>query len=351
MKKLYYLFIMLLFVVMFYGVEGVKANTSATIASGATNSVVTISRSVTGATSPVTSTFTYTITKVSGPGTVGSFPPSASPQIVMSSQALSGTTATKTTTVSLVGATFSKPGDYIFTVVEASSSNSTTYPKDTSNSYTIKVQVRNHAENDFASPMDATIQLFSGTGSSATKLADNASLAFTSAASYKTITLTKTIEGTMADTDDSFPFTITIKGGSVGDVYSISGGTSATGCTVPSGSTSCDLAVSLKHGQTATITGVRDGQTYTFSETANSTTNKYQTFINGSTTNDKSLASDRTVGSSNSNTVVNKWNQAVVTGLMIRFLPYVLVISAAIAGIAFIAIRNSRRAREESIEL
>lgn len=351
MKKIKLMLTMILSLALFGGMGSVKANTQATIANGATNSTITIQRSVTGASSPVTNTFTYTVTADSGNPATATGVPTGTHTIVMSAQALSGTTATKTTSISFAGAKFPKPGDYVYTITETNTSDANTYPRDTSNSYTVKVSVRNHTATDFSTAMDATILLFNGTGTSATKKSDNSTVTFTKAAAYKTITLAKTVEGTMAETDAEFPFTITIKGGLAGDKYTISGGVSPTGCTVASSATSCNLTVSLKHGQTATISGVRLGQTYTFSETGNTTTNKYQTFINGSTTNSKSLASDLTVAATNANTVKNVYNQAVLTGIVTRYLPYVLVVAIAIAGIVFVVIRNSKKAKEEDIEL
>lgn len=347
MKKVKFLLAMVAAVALFGGMGAVKANTAATIASGATNSSITIERKVTGATGPVTNTFTYTITETSKPtGATTTGVPTGTKTIAMTAQALSSGTATKTVDLSFVNATFSKPGDYVYTITETASSDSTTYPRDTANSYTVKVSVRNHTASDFTTAMDATILLYSGTGSSITKITTGKA-AFTSAASYKSITVTKTVEGTMADTDASFPITVTIKGGIAGDVYSITGGTSATGCTVASSATSCSVTVSLKHNQMATITGIRNGQTYSIAETANTTTNNYQTFINGSTTNSKSTSSDLTVGASNSNTIVNKWNQDPLTGFATRILPYILIVLIAVGAITYVAIKNSKNKKTD----
>lgn len=350
MKKINFILAIFTLLTLFGGMGIVSANTAAKVASGASNSVITIERKVTGATSPVTCNFTYSVAETSKPsGATVSGAPTGTKTVSMSSQALSSGTATQSTTISFVNATFSKPGDYVYTITETNTCDTTTYPKDTAHSYTVKVSVRNHTATDFTTAMDATILLYSGTGTNTSKITTGKA-AFTQAAAYRTITVKKTVEGTMADTTTAFPVTVTIKGGNAGDVYSISGGTSPTGCTVASGATSCSVTVSLKHNETATITGIKNGQTYSIAETANTTTNNYQTFINGSTTNSKTTSSDLTVAATNTNTIVNKWNQDTLTGVVTRFLPYVVLVAIVLALIVFIIVRAVKSKGYDKIE-
>ena len=108
MKKIKIILAIFTMIALVGSAGSVKANTAATIASGATNSSITIERKVTGATSPVTCTFKYTVATVTEPGTVGGTTTfKGEKSIAMSAQALSSGTATKTTSISLVGATFS----------------------------------------------------------------------------------------------------------------------------------------------------------------------------------------------------------------------------------------------------
>ena len=342
MKKLKLFLAILSVFALFGGVGVVKANTAVTIASGDTNSSITLSRAVTSAKQKVTNTFTYTITAdSSNPAGVTGLPAAGATTtktIAMSAQALSGTTATKTTTLSLVGVIFTKPGDYIYTVTETGTTDSTTYPLDTTNKYTFKVSVRNTSASNFQ--LTATILLYTGTGSSATKKTDNTTFAFTKAATYRTISITKNVQGIMADTDDYFAIKVTINGNS-GETYTVTGQSKSGAPTSITSGTATTLY--LKHGETAQIAGVINGKTYSFEELADATSNKYEaTYINGSTTNSK-LSGTKTVGATNTNTIVNEDSSpGVLTGLAIKFLPFVLIVAAALAAIIVLLVKNSK---------
>ena len=250
--------------------------------------------------------------------------------------------------ISLTGATFANNGDYIYTVEETGSTDNTTYPKDTTNKYTIKIFVRNASATDFSSKV-VTVQLYSGVGASATKLADNASFTFTSAAVTRTITINNTVQGNMADTDKYFDMAVTISG-NPGDSFAITGqtGSGDSSCTVASGATSCTANISLKHNETATISGVKTGTTYSFSEVV---PDGYQGSINGATATTGTINSgNKTVGVTNTNTIVNSSDSQVPTGMILKVLPYVIIVALAVAAIVFVVVKNNKKKEEVEVK-
>lgn len=339
MKKLK-LFLMALIVGLSFGNVDIANAATGSISSTTTNHAITLSREVTGVTNKVTNTFTYTVTAGSNPSGATDIPTTKT--IVFNGATPSSNKVTQSATLDFAGATFTTNGDYTYTIKETGSSDSTTYPVDSSNTYTVKISVRNASETDFTSDKKVTMILFKGEGGSATKL-NNTTFNFTKEAVFRTITIAKTVEGTMADPDTYFAVAVTIAG-SDGNTYSVSGQTkSGASTTITQGTAG---TIYLKHGETVTISGVKNGSTYSFNETAVS---GYATYINGSTTNSTSSGS-KTVGATNSNTIKNVYNASAITGLFTRFTPYIIMSAAAIIGVTLIAVRQVRYRRLEALE-
>lgn len=344
MKKIKLVLIVVTVTICFFGIGSVKA-ASGSITSSTTNHAVTLSRTVTGVTNKVNVTFTYTISPDSSNPSGASGAPT-SKTISFSNVTPTSGSATQTTTLDFAGMTFSKNGDYVYTVKETASNNATVYPVDSTNTYTVKFAVRNASATNFNTVV--TILLYTGTGASATKKSDNTTFTFTKPAATKTITIKKTVEGNMADSNEYFAINLTVNGGS-GDSYSITGQSksgAATSITMNTASTPTGTqTIYLKHNETATISGVPVGATYSFVETG---ATSYNTYINGSSTNDKSSGS-KTVGDTNTNTIKNTFNSDTLTGLANKVLPYVVMITLALAAIAFVVVFTVKHKKYETI--
>ena len=146
------------------------------------------------------------------------------------------------------------------------------------------------------------------------------------------IKIANTIEGNMAEPTDYFKVKVIING-TVGDKYTISG-QSYTGAdketTYTVKSTDNYAYIFLKHGETITIgDGTSDdklssGTSYSIEETQND----YETYINGSTSNNKSSGTLTTSTTSNTNTVTikNVKGEPVQTGVNLKYMPFIIVI-------------------------
>ena len=124
---------------------GVFANTIAT--GDLTGNPITLRRSVSGITNPVTNTFSYTVTSSSTPtgASVTGYPTSAS--IAFNNVSPTSGTAEQTTTLDFSAANYSAVGDYEFTITESASTNVSNYPIDTAdNDYTAIVSVRYYTD-------------------------------------------------------------------------------------------------------------------------------------------------------------------------------------------------------------
>ena len=358
MKKLR-LFLALFTIAICFGMIGTVKAVSGSVTSSTTNHAVTISRTITGAANNVTNNFDYAITPAEDYSGVTGVP--YDPSVYFSNAAPTSGSVTRTATLDFTGMTFEKNGDYIYTITELYSMNGITYPVDSTNKYTVKFFVRNASATDFSSKV-VTIQLYTGQGSTATKRSGSTAttLPFTSAAVLRTITINKTVEGNMADADKYFDIDLTINGDATtaGDSYVITGQTASnptTSCTMPSeeptGDISCTATVKIKHNETITISGLKTGQTYSFSETVPS---GYQASINGGTavqapgTAESGIKAVAATG--NANTIVNSSSSNVPTGLIKKYLPYVIlliVVVAAIIGIVVVSVKNKKQDTEK----
>lgn len=340
MKKLKLFLSVFMMAAMFGGMAVVSAATG-TITNTTTNHAITLSRSVTGVTNKVSNTFNYSVTADSNnPATATGIPTGGT--VVFSGVTPTSGTATATGTIEFSGAEFTKNGDYSYVIKETSSTDSTTYPVDTANKYTIKVSVRNASETDFTNDKVVSVTVYKGEGASATKQ-NSSTITFTSASVTRTITIAKTVKGTMADADEYFGIKVNV-GGATGATYAVTGQTKSGAPTSITAGT--DATLYLKHGETATISGVVNGTTYSFQE-LNAT--DYTTKINGTVASDKKSGS-KTVGATNSNTIENEWNRDVLTGVVLKYIPYIVIIGLAIAAIIVVAVRNKKQKEATEIE-
>ncbi len=337
MKKLKLIVAIFMSVALFGGMSSVNAATGS-ITNTTTNHAITLSRTITGVSNKVTNTFGYTVTAdSSNPTGVTGMPTTGS--VAFSAVTPSSNTATATGTLELSGTTFTKNGDYVYTVQENSSTDATTYPVDTANKYTIKISVRNASATDFTSNKQVTILLYEGTGSTATKINTN-QFDFTSSSVLRTITIKKTVTGNAAETDVYFPVSVKVTG-NTGETYSITGQSYSGTGKITSLTSGTAGTIYIKHNETITINNVPQGKTYEFTETDRK---GYTPTVNG--TSGYSSGS-KTVGTTNANTINNELNSPVPTGLILKYLPYVLIVAVAVAALVFVIIRSTKNNKKE----
>jgi len=316
---------------------------------------LTITRTITNAKNNISNTFTYTITADSNNPENGVTGIPEHPTVVFNNVAPSGTpaTATATGTISLSSATFTKNGDYKWTLTEtATSDESGNYPVDSTNTYTIKASVRNATTSGrLSSDEGKQVVFFVYTGTTTqdntTKLdfskQDPDQILFTSATAYKHIEIKKEVTGNMADVDKDFTVSVTL--GTTGQTFSVYG--SNNNVTTISGGVATDLT--LNHNDTIIIGAGADGEstneipvgmTYSYTEAAE--TNYTQ--VSGASVTDKAVS--RT-DATNVNNIVNNYETNTITGAFLKVLPYVVIVAIAVAGVVYLVIRNKKQKQIE----
>lgn len=168
------------------------------------------------------------------------------------------------------------------------------------------------------------------------KLGDN-DAAFENTYSVGTLSVTKTVDGNLGDTNKYFAFTVTLTGDAektgYADAYEITGGSYENPETIAIGS---PVTVYLKHGETISIANLPYGVSYTVTET-DYESDGYETTKSG----DTGTINAATQTASFTNTKTGE----VDTGITLDSLPYILIVAVVLgAGAAFII---SRRKVEE----
>ncbi|MBQ6477150.1 MAG: hypothetical protein IJI43_01795 [Bacilli bacterium] len=331
------------------------------------------SREITNNGAIINNTFTYTVTNGSSnpatvtiPGTVtisfssktpssGSATQTSAPLI--SENAWLGVDNWPGTSTKL---NYTKPGTYTFIVTETASTNATIYPLDT-NTYTVTIFVANNlnANNEPDGTFTKTYIASVKTGTS-TKITKTGTAPFTKAANRAYLQITKKVTGNAADATKCFQMTITLSGYINSEVYNITGSSCSTGTnnvtsvTMPSsGTTAQTIKVQLKHNDVVKI-GYGNGgpqlpvngtnTKYTIAETAET---GYTTYINGSSTaatstGEKTLS---TTQSSNNYTFRNDKQETTPTGIIIRTLPFLILIALSVIGV--VAILKTKKLEED----
>jgi len=321
-----------------------------------TNNIVTLQRTVSGVSNPVTNTFTYTITNTDKPdgATVTGAPTSASIAFNGSESVATGS-AVKTTTIDFANADFSKPGDYTWTISETGTGNTANYPIDTAdNDYTVIVSVRNVLDGDNV-PTGAYTGSLILKNKAGTKV-DTAT--WTSAASLTYISATAKTTGNLAETDQCFAYTLTIPAtGSVnaGDKFTINNTSTCTGSDteVTAGTAA---TIYLKHGDAITV-GQKDGTnelpvgaSYTWTK-ASDTSTGYTNKIDGTTaatiTKTTVAVSDDNFNTANVTAFENNKDADPQTGIITNIWFYIILLTIGAFGIFFIIARRKKEDEEE----
>lgn len=229
------------------------------------------------------------------------------------------------------GISFSAPGYYNFTLKETSSGNPNIAYDPTI--YNIQVQV---VWDDVA---QGTLKVagITATVQGAEKKSDNAAFNNTPAATGF-LTVTKTVAGNAANTDDEFEFTVTLSGVEGKYTATINGNPAKV-------AEKGNNVYTLKHGQILTISNLPVGATYTVKEQEDlgGYDSVVDNTIDGDTTDgvvDGTIASGANATTFENTKVVN-----VITGVFMDVLPYALIVVVAAAACFFFMTR--RRNRED----
>ena len=350
----------LLMLVMVFAVALVSVNVNATCPGSIDTTTntdaakITITRKVEDVSSAVTNTFGYTVTAdSSNPGTVTGAPTTAS--IAFSSVSPTSNVATATTQLDFTGVTFSKLGTYKFKVEETSSTNSTLYPVDSSNYYTVIVEVRNTVDTTDSKTITSdcgsvTLLQTAYKNNAGTDDTTKSAIEFSSAVKTH-FTISKTVTGNMGDRDEYFKFKVTV---STAGAYTIDC-TTTSGITYDGNSvtqptaydTTGDTYVYLKHGESCTVglSASSDEEipaSYTW-EVVEQDATDYTTYVNSGSTATKTKASAAldTTPSNNVAAFENNQESSTLTGLFLNIWPFILLV--VIGGSGLYAIKKTSK--------
>ncbi len=331
---------------------------------------ITLTRNITDVTNPVSINYHYTIAAdESNPASVVNLPRTADlnfEAVVPNEEHV----ATATYMLDLSGVSFSKVGDYKFTVKESSSTATSRYPLDR-DVYYIYAYVRNEL-NEAGSPTGNLVATLAGQVLQNDEGDKMASAVFESAAVNTYIEVSNENVGDLADFGKYFKYQIDLSNASALERYVVSGQDAEVVYEGEALSTATELIggssenyIYLKHGQTVTIGGDNDlnqipiGLEYTVSLTS---AEGYTSLLDGSaelttaakttlavpgpnakqSTRDKFAAANTTLGRNEKNA---ESAGGVLTGIVSGVTPFVIVV--AIGGLCIFGYSKLSRKRDE----
>lgn len=251
----------------------------------------------------------------------------------------SGTSVSKDVTVTFPKDIFTSVGIYRYKITQTIPANTGVEVKSSTTQYQyLDVFVQNKAGDTglevayfvLASTANNTASSTSYTGKSD---------GFQNTYNSHTLTVKKEVAGNQGNRNQDFYFPITItnsEGTTKKYNYTKTGGTGTF--TFTSGTSQ---TISLKHGETIEITGLTAGDTYTVSEDpADGYTTTYKIDTGNetpyTTALTDSISADRTI------TFINTKNASTPTGVILTFMPYILMILAGFV-VASLFLRRKRR--------
>lgn len=236
--------------------------------------------------------------------------------------------ATKTTTLSLAGAIFTKPGVYRYGVAETTEGGSGLTVDSTK--YIVDVYV-GYDTVDGAESTNLSILQTLTKKENATEKSD---ITFKNTFASQLLTVSKTVAGNMGDRTKGFSFTLNITADG-----KLSANTTITAVkTAQDGETSevtvtvgSDSTFTLKHGETLAVPGLPEQTSYTVTETKD---DDYTTMVDSTGTFDTTNNKVSNTMSENGNTeaFTNTANKTVDTGIILDIAPYIIIFVIAIVG-------------------
>ena len=234
------------------------------------------------------------------------------------------------TFVGLTQTTFDKTGVYVYTVKEtAGTTPGMTYSK---KEYTVYVYVGKDKNIIAVKAYDNE------------NTAEKKPIVFDNAFTTKSLTVTKTVEGNMGDTEKKFDFTLDVtgcdqlpEGSAIAATINRSNG-STENDTVTVGT---QFTFQLAHGDSLVVSNLPINVAYKVAESDYSGEG-YTTTMNDETT----LEKESTMRDVDTVAVVNTNGTTIDTGVMIDFAPYVLIFIVAV-GAAVMFIRKRKTSTEE----
>lgn len=265
----------------------------------------------------------------------------------------------------LDGLTFDKPGTYVYSLTEnESSNNNVAEDNDTSENLYVVVNVQwADADNPGGSTVIQSAYMMTTLSDTDTKVTD---ATFTNTAvTNSDVTITNTVKGTAANTDEYFAYTVILRDGtgSYAIEYSDSSDTTYSNPTTieakPDGADESGYAVTiyLKSGQSATIKNLPEGADYSVTQAANDydsssyliSDSDTASISTDSTTDGESLEATGSVDDANADTVAftNTKGFVAATGITSNTLPFVMIAAIAVAGVVVLLVKRRRRSYEE----
>lgn len=236
--------------------------------------------------------------------------------------------ATGTATLSLAGASFTKPGVYRYGVTETTTGGAGLTVDSTK--YIVDVYVGYDTVEGAESADLSILQVIikkDGSG-------DKSEIAFKNIFASQSLTVSKTVAGNMGDRTKDFSFTLNITAND-----KLSADTTITAVkTAQDGYTSevtvtvgSDSAFTLKHGETLAVPGLPEETAYTVTETKD---DDYTTTVDSTGTFDADNNKvTNTVGSTgNTEAFTNTASKIVDTGIILDIAPYIIIFVIAIVG-------------------
>lgn len=309
---------------------------------------IPITRKITNVSNPVTNTFSYTITPdTNNPTGATNLPSSAT--IQFSASTVVNHVATATGNIDFSGASFSKPGDYYFTVSETSSSDPTNYPVDPT-TYTAIASVRFNSNMDTL--LVTLVQKMENSSS------DKVDAIWSSAAPRTYFEIAASTTGNVADLDLCFNYVINIPTGNgiaTGDSFAVS--TESSCANNPTQITAGnDTTISLKNGDTIKV-GLSDnvnqlpvgsGYSIKLSDaqgyTATFNGNEMQVNV-AQAVSDLVAVNDPDFDSKNKAAIVLRKDSEVYTGIVNNVWTYVAILAIGTAG-TIIAVNQAHRRKQ-----
>ncbi len=245
---------------------------------------------------------------------------------------LKGDGLTKTATTKFLGDyDFTQPGVYKFAVNEVAGTNANINYSTQFYDVAVNVQWKE------GSLTEAEVQSVVFTTQKDGKKVTTATFDNT-AKDNDTLTVSKTVAGTAANTADTFTYTLRVEGAT--GSYTVTKGSETT--TLLAGA---DYKFTLRHGESISVANLPVGATYTVTE--DDTDYDETNTVNGTASQDGHVATGTIAKNGNAVAYKNEKGFAPQTGITMNTLPFVGVGVVAAGGVATLVISRKRRAGED----